>query len=88
MGRLRKLKIKNMNKANRRLITESFIADENVYYLLKTKFDKEPTEEEKMEFKKWVNQVDEVIDTDEHYVSYFNDWLETKKMGYDKNDNY
>ena len=40
MGRLRKLKVENMFKANKRLLTESYVDDENVLYLLKSKFDK------------------------------------------------
>lgn len=88
MGRLRKLKVENMFKANKRLLTESYVDNENVLNLLKTKFGQEPTEEEKMGFDKWVDKVDEVIDTDELYVRYFNDWLESKKMGYGEDNNY
>lgn len=88
MGRLRKLKVENMFKANKRLLTESYVDNENVLNLLKTKFGKEPTEEEKIGFNKWVDEVDEVIDTDELYVRYFNDWLESKKMNYGEDNNY
>ncbi len=88
MGRLRKLRVENMFKANKRLLTESYIDDENVLYLLKSKFDKKPTEEEKIDFENWVDEIDEVIDTDELYVRYFNDWLESKKMNYGEDNNY
>ena len=40
MGRLRKLKVKNMKNANKRLLTESYIDGDNVQYLLKSKFEK------------------------------------------------
>jgi hypothetical protein len=88
MGRLRKLKVENMFKANKRLLTESYVDDENVLYLLKSKFDKKPTEEEKIDFEDWVDEIDEVIDTDELYTRYFNDWLESKKMNYGEDNNY
>jgi hypothetical protein len=88
MGRLRKLKVENMFKANKRLLTESYVDDENVLYLLKSKFDKKPTEEEKIDFEDWVDEIDEVIDTDELYARYFNDWLESKKMNYGEDNNY
>lgn len=88
MGRLRKLKVENMFKANKRLLTESYVDDGNVLYLLKTKFDKKPTEEEKIDFEGWVDEIDEVIDTDELYARYFNDWLESKKMNYGEDNNY
>lgn len=88
MGRLRKLKVENMFKANKRLLTESYVDDENVLYLLKSKFDKKPTKEEKIDFEGWVDEIDEVIDTDELYARYFNDWLESKKMNYGEDNNY
>ena len=88
MGRLRKLKVENMFKANKKLLTESYVDDENVLYLLKSKFDKKPTEEEKIDFEDWVDEIDEVIDTDELYARYFNDWLESKKMNYGEDNNY
>ena len=82
------LKVENMFKANKRLLTESYVDDENVLYLLKSKFDKKPTEEEKIDFEDWVDEIDEVIDTDELYARYFNDWLESKKMNYGEDNNY
>ena len=78
MGRLRKLKVENMRNANKKLLTESYIDDENVLYLLKSKFGKTPTEEEKIEFDKWFDEVDDVITTDGEYVNYFKDWLDSK----------
>lgn len=78
MGRLRKLKVENMRNANKKLLTESYIDDENVLYLLKSKFGKTPTEEEKIEFDTWFDEVDDVITTDGEYVNYFKDWLDSK----------
>jgi hypothetical protein len=86
MSRLLKMKRRFIFEANKKLLGESLIDEDNVLYIMKFKFgwgDLSPLQLE--EFESWLGEIKEGM-TDEEYATLFDQWLTNEGTEYEDDD--